>query len=182
MNRQICGVWRVALLSLGAAVCLGATDPEDELKSATVLTFIRHAEWRLSATGVITVGVIGRPAIVRTLHRTLEGRVANSRTIHVLDVTPVSDLRACHVLYVASDNNREVLQLLAEARAPHALTIGESHKFLDQGGAVNLLMVDGHMSFEVNRDALERAGVAISSTLLRYGQVTSAGSHPRPPA
>jgi prepilin-type processing-associated H-X9-DG protein len=171
----------LALLSLFATVAPGATDPEDELKSATVLTFIRHAEWRADAAGPINVGVVGRPAMVRTLHRTLEGRIANSRTIHVIDVTPAVDLRACHVLYIASDN-REFFQILGEARAPHALTIGESRRFLEAGGAVNLLMVDGHMSFEVNRDALERAGIAISSTLLRYGQVTSSASHPRPPA
>jgi len=34
------------------------------------------------------------------------------------------------------------------------------------------------MSFEVSLDALDRAGVAISSTLLRYGQVARP---PRPP-
>jgi len=182
MRTKARGSLRLALVSLAAALCLGATDPEDELKSATVLTFIRHSEWRRGAAGPINVAAAGRPAMINTLRRTLEGRIANGRAIHVMGAAPSADLRACHVLYVATENNKEVAQLLGELRAPNALTIGESRKFLELGGAVNLLMVDGHMSFEVSRDALERAGVAISSTLLRYGQVNSAAPHPRPPA
>ena len=72
---------------------------------------------------------------------------------------------------MATDNNNEVRQTLAGLRTSHALTIGETNRFLEYGGAVNLLFVDGHMSFEVNLEALDRAGVSISSTLLRYGQV-----------
>jgi hypothetical protein len=39
------------------------------------------------------------------------------------------------------------------------------------------MIVDGHMSFEVSLEALDRAGLSISSKLLRYGQVKA-----RPPA
>jgi hypothetical protein len=60
---------------------------------------------------------------------------------------------------------------LQNAAAAHALTIGENKEFLHWGGAVRLLVVDGHMSFEVSLDALERSGVSISSRLLRFGQV-----------
>ena len=173
----------LVLLSFVAIGPLRATDPEDELKSATVLTFIRHAEWRGDATGPINIAVLGRPAMVRTLRRTLEGKTANSRALRIVDARPPADLRACHVLYIASDNNKEVSQTLAGARDSHALTIGESFRFLEYGGAVNLLIVDGHMSFEVSREALDRAGVAISSTLLRYGQVApkAAFRKARPP-
>ena len=66
---------------------------------------------------------------------------------------------------------------MASLGASHALTIGEADRFLDYGGAVKLLIVDGHMSFEVSPAALDRAGVSISSKLLRYGQVKL-----RPPA
>jgi hypothetical protein len=44
---------------------------------------------------------------------------------------------------------------------------------LDSGGAVNLLVIDGHMSFEVSLEALDRSGVSISSKLLRFGQIRS---------
>src|SRR5450432_1150626 len=144
--------------------------------AATVLSIIRHSEWLQGvATGPITIGVMGRPSIIRVL-RTLDGKLANNRVIRIVDAKASADLNSCQVVYVATDNNNEVRQALADLRASHALTIGESDRFLEYGGAVNLLFVDGHISFEVSLVAVDRAGVSISSTLLRYGQVKA-----RPP-
>ena len=159
---------------------LSATEPEDELRSATVLTFIRHAEWRESGSGPVRVGVIGRPDMLATLRRTLEGKTANNRAIQVVGVALSTDPRSFQVLYIAGESN---LPMLTAWRS-HALTIGESDRFLDHGGAVNLMIVNGHMHFEVRLDALDLAGVSISSKLLRYGQVIPGGPprQPRPPA
>ena len=142
------------------------------MKSATVLSFVRHSEWLGdSQTGPITIGVAGRPAMISTLRRALDGKTVNNRAIRIVDAKAAADLRSYQVLYVATDNNNEVRQTLASLGASHALTIGEADRFLDYGGAVKLLIVDGHMSFEVSSAALDRAGVSISSKLLRYGQV-----------
>ena len=171
-NLQIIRCTAIGLVSLAAGMAVSAAEPEDELKSATVLSFVRHSEW-LGETpaGPITIGVTGRPAMISMLRRTLDGKMANNRAIKIVDVKASADLHTCQVLYVASDNNNEVRQTLASLGTSHALTIGEADRFLDYGGAVKLLIVDGHMSFEVNPEALDRAGVSISSKLLRYGQV-----------
>lgn len=162
----------IALIGLLAGFAAQAADPEDELKAATVLTFVRHTVWlQGDPAGPITIGVTGRPSMIRTLRRTLDGKTANSRAIRIVDAAAPAELNSCQVLYVATDDNRQVRQTLAGARAAHALTMGESGRFLEEGGAVNLAFVDGHMSFEVSVEALDRAGVSISSTLLRYGQV-----------
>jgi prepilin-type processing-associated H-X9-DG protein len=161
-----------ALTVLLAGFAAGAADPEDELKAATVLTFVRHTVWlQGDPAGPITIRVMGRPSMIHTLQRTLDGKVANNRAIRIVDARASAELSSCHVLYVATDDNNQVRQTLAGARGSHTLTIGETGRFLEDGGAVNLLFVDGHMSFEVNVEALDRAGVSISSTLLRYGQV-----------
>ena len=163
-------------LLAGLALAVGAAEPEDELRSATVLTFIRHAEWlQGAADGPITIGVMGRPSMILTLRRTLDGKTANNHAIRVVDAKAPVDPNSYQVLYVATDNNNEVRQALAGLRASHALTIGEAGRFLEYGGAVNLTIVDGHMSFEVSLEALDHAGVSVSSTLLRYGQVKARG-------
>ena len=171
--------WTVHRLnSLTAGMAVRGAEPEEELKSATVLSFVRHSEWlRESQTGPITIGVMGRPSMIATLHRALDGKTANNRVIRIVDVKAPGDARTCQVLYVASEKNNDVRQTLANLGASHALTIGEADLFLDYGGAVKLLIVDGHMSLEVSPAALDRAGVSISSKLLRYGEVKT-----RPPA
>ncbi len=166
------------LIGVLAGLAMGASEPEDELKAATVLSFVRHSVWLQGPTaGPIAIGVLGRPSMIRLLRQTLDGKTANNRVIRILDAAASAECNGCQVLFVASDNNNEVRQTLAGLHASHALTIGESGKFLEYGGAVNLLFVDGHIGFEVSLAALDRAGVSISSTLLRYGQVKAA-PHP----
>ena len=151
---------------------LAATEPEDELKAATVLAFLRYSEWAKSRPGEpLTVGVLGRTAMCGALQRSLDGKSANKRAIRVEPVKHPSDCPTCQVWYLALDQRGELIRWLADLPKRGLLLFGETNHFLDLGGAVNLLIVDGHMSFEVNLDVLDRAGVTISSKLLRYGQV-----------
>ena len=168
---------RVVLAMLAAALPAAyAGEPEDELRAATVLAFLRHAEWSKSPPGAtLTLGVMGRAAMVRTLRRALDGKPANNRTIHVQEVQRPNECVGCQALYVAVENRGELKQSLAGMRAEGLLVIGESDRLLDCGGAVTLLIVEGHMSFEVSQEALDRSGIAISSKLLRYGQVRGRG-------
>src|ERR1035441_7106484 len=161
MSRWWMGAGWMGLLA-GLALAVGAAEPEDELRSATVLTFVRHAEWLQGAgAGPITIGVVGRPSMIRLLRRTLDGKMANNRAVRVVDASTPAEQQLCQVLYVAKDNHNEVRQTLAALRGSHLLTIGETDRFLEYGGAVNLLIVEGHMSFEVSLEALDRAGVSI---------------------
>jgi hypothetical protein len=163
----------VALLAILPVLPAIASEPEDELKSAIVLSFLRYSEWPepVPAGQPLTVGVIGRSSILPVLRKALEGKLVNSRPVRILAVKTLLDPGCCQVIYLATGKAAEIQQALIGARSVHVLTIGESDRFLEYGGAVNLILVDGHMSFEVNLDALGRSGVTISSKLLRYGQV-----------
>jgi hypothetical protein len=163
----------LALFGLLVSSRATPSEPEDELKSAIVLSFLRYSEWPVTASAgdSLTVAVIGRPSLAQVLHRVLDGKVVNDRPIRVIEIKSAAELQPVQVLYVATDQGAEIKRALADVRSTHTLTIGESDRFLNYGGAVNLLVVDGHMSFEVDLQMLATTGVEISSKLLRYGQI-----------
>jgi len=161
----------VALSAALALVCHASATPEDELKSAAVLSFLRYSEWPAPPGGPITVGVFGRAGFSQALSHTLEGKVINNRPVHLIPLDLTSDLHGCQLVYVASAKAPDVRQMAAGAAAAHVLTIGETDRFLDYGGAINLFLIDGHIGFEVNLETLERSGVTIGSNMLRLGQI-----------
>jgi hypothetical protein len=176
VNHRIGRLMKLAFTALLALplVCPGrAGDGEDELKSATVLSFLRYSTWPETArtNDAFTVGVVGRPSFARILGGLLEGKSVNGRAVRLVELRPGADPRCCQLIYFATDKKSEIEPALQVVISSHALTIGEADRFLDYGGAVNLLLIDGHMGFEVNLDALERSGVDISSKLLRLGQI-----------
>jgi hypothetical protein len=162
----------IALTLLAACVALlPAGEAEDELKSAIVLSFLRYSSWPQTLAPVLNVGVLGSPSIARILRRLVDPKPVNNRQVRIVELKPGADPRPYQVIYIALENHAELKQALLAARAAHVLTIGEADKFLEYGGAVNLLVIDGHMSFEVSLEALEECKVDISSRLLRLGQV-----------
>jgi hypothetical protein len=65
-KRLTCSIFCAALVLVGVPVGSSsalAADPDDELKSAIVLSFLRYSTWRqLPAEGEpLTVGVVGVP-------------------------------------------------------------------------------------------------------------------------
>jgi hypothetical protein len=150
-----------------------AGDSEDELKSAAVWLFVQYSNLQPGVDGAITVGVLGRSAFGQALRRTLEGKSTGGHPVRVVDAK--SDMRCCQIVYLATGKNEEIRRALQSSQPLRVLTIGESDHFLDSGGAVNLFIADGHISFETSLDALDRCGVTISSNLLKFGQIHGRG-------
>jgi len=171
------------LVSLGLLAILpsarsAAGDGEDALKSATVLSFLRYSTWPSTSRNadLLTVGVVGRSSFAKILSGLLEGKSVNGHKVRLVELKPGSDLRSCDLIYFATDRKLDIETALQSVGTSHALTIGEADKFLDYGGAINLMLVDGHMAFEVNLQVLERSGVDISAKLLRLGQIRKRGA------
>lgn len=162
----------LVFLEIFQCASVPASEPQDELRAAVVLSFLRYSEWPpgYSDAGPITVGVLGRPSFVQVLRRVLDGKSVKNRPIRTLELTAVNDPNCCQIIYLATENSAEIKQALLNCQSAHVLTMGDGNKFLEAGGAVRLTTLDGHMSFEVNLDAVGHAGVVISSTLLRYGE------------
>ena len=169
----------LALLEIFRGSFVTASEPQDELKAAIVLSFLRYSEWPAGHPGdsPIIVGVLGRPSFFQVLRGALDGKTVNNHPIRTIELTAVTDPRCCQVIYFATEKGPEIKAVLLNAPTAHALTIGEADKFLEAGGAVRLTMLDGHMSFEVNLEMVDRSAVVISSKLLRYGEIRG---RPRP--
>jgi hypothetical protein len=160
-----------SLMAVNPAV--RAADSEDELKSATVWLFVQYSHLEPGVDGAITVGVVGRASFGQALRRTLEGKSTGGHPVRVVEAK--SDLRCCQIVYLAISKSEEIRHSLQSTQPLRALTIGESDRFLEHGGAVNLFIADGHISFETSLDALDRCGVTISSNLLKFGQIHARG-------
>src|SRR5215475_16063797 len=90
---------------------LRAADPEDELKAATVMAFLQHAQWQEAAPGKpLTVEVIGRPEFASVLRRGLEGKPVNGRPVKIIEPGSPPDPRCCQVLYIAGNKKAEIQQ------------------------------------------------------------------------
>lgn len=105
----------LAVMFPGIANLTGASGPEEMLKSAAVLSFLRYTEWPPAADRSVTVGVMGRTSFVQVLRSDLEGRVVSGRPVRVMEFKPAMDPRCCQLLYFATDKSAEIRPVRPQA-------------------------------------------------------------------
>jgi hypothetical protein len=79
----------------------------------------------------------------------------------------IEAIRKCYLLFICSSEKKALGDIINSVKDHPVLTVGEMPKFLEAGGIVNFLMEEKKVSFEINISAARRAGLKISSKLLR---------------
>ena len=62
-------------------------------------------------------------------------------------------------------------EILQHVQGRPILTVGDSEGFCEAGGVINLVRKERHVQFQINSDAARRAGLKISSQLLKLATI-----------
>lgn len=76
---------------------------------------------------------------------------------------PLDDV---HMLFVGRAESSRLAQIVSAARQRGVLLVTDFEGALDEGSAINLLLLQNRVRFEVSLDAAEKSGLKLSSRLL----------------
>jgi hypothetical protein len=141
---------------------------EYRVKAAYLANFVRFVEWPpAAAPGPITICVAGDNPFGTVLLETVAGERVNGREIGARVIEDPEP--GCHVLFVP--RTVAAAPFLRAAQAVPTLTVGETNDFLESGGLVTFVREGSNVRFVIAADAAARAGVRISSRLLRLARI-----------
>ena len=144
---------------------------EDDIKATFLFNFTKFVEWPSPpAAEPFRLCVVAEPAFGASVDRIVAGEAAQGRPI--VRVTPATPdaARNCEMLFIGRNEADRVDRWIAAVRSMPVLVVGESRGFCEHGGHINFVVEDNHVRFDVNRDAASRAGLTISSKLLRIAR------------
>lgn len=169
-RRQVRGFVAGVMLCAGCASIRAQMALEYDVKAALLLNFARYIEWPAgafeNARSPIDVCVLAPSPFGDALERTLAGETVANRQLSARDIRGVSDSTGCHLLFIPSAAESRASALVRQA-GPHTITVGESRRFADMGGAVSLVVEGGRVRFNVNLRPVEDRGVRISARMLQ---------------
>ena len=143
---------------------------ERRVKAAFLYKFTGYAAWPegtfARADTPLTIGVMGDDQLAAETAQLVAGRTIDGRPIAVKRVTFAELTGGVHILFVARAEWARVAQFARALPPTPMLIVSESEGALRQGSAVNFVIVDGRVRFDVALDAAERRGVKLSSRLL----------------
>jgi hypothetical protein len=154
---------------------LAAEHSEYEIESAMLYNFTKFVEWpggALGASGVpVVVGVLGDDGLFPVLEAALRNKTVYGHPIIVRRLDSSADAKICTVLFVGASDRKEIARIVQSVGTSAVLTIGGRAQFSRLGGVVAFIREGNRIRFEINLDAADRAGLQVSSKLLRLAAV-----------
>ena len=152
-----------------------AVAAEYEIKAAFLLNFAKFVDWPASSfadrDSPMVIAVLGSDPFGSVLDNTLRNEKVKGRKLVVKRSNQLSDLKGCHILFVSSSEHSRLGSIIQEVKDQPVLTVGDVAGFADRGGIVNFILRDRKIGFEINTSAADKAGLKISSQLLKLARI-----------
>lgn len=169
--------WRLAC---GASSDTPAT--EYEVKAAFIYKFLTFVEWPTqafeSADTPFLIGVVGSDKVAEELALVVANRNANGRPVKARRLQRGDKVADLHAMFIGrAENAKSAAQWIDAVKARPVLIVSESDDIFVQGSAINFVVIDDKVRFDVALRAAEQANLKISSRLLAVARkVTSSVS------
>jgi len=152
-----------------------ATELEYQVKAAFLYKFATYIHWPATVGAVkapFVIGVIGKDPFGSALNEVVHGEKVDERVIQIRRLRLPEEALRCEVLFVGSSERENLQKLFAVLRGAPVLTVGDMDQFAESGGMINLITTEDHkIRFDINKGAMDRAGLKATSQLLRLARI-----------
>lgn len=142
---------------------------EASVKAAFLYKFPGYVEWPPSAFpsagAPFVFGIMGQDDVAAELERLVSGKQWSGHPMAVKRVEG-DNVKGLHVLFVGRGATDRLGAVVRAAQLPGLLVVTENEKGLTYGAAINFVLHEDRVGFEVAPDAADRNGLRISSRML----------------
>jgi len=172
---------KAAVLVVGVGLSLALNAPpaaaqsEDQIKAAFLFNFARYVEWPDSAfasgSDAVRICMVGSGDFAGVVSSTVSGKSVGDRSVEVDTPADLSAASGCHILYVGESFDGDPTAVATSVEPASVFTVADRAGFATSGGIANFIRTDNKVRFEINPGAAKKAGLKVSSRLLRLAKV-----------
>lgn len=141
---------------------------EYNLKAAFIYNFTKFIEWKTaSADNEFIIGIIGASPINDPLVEVIKTETVDGKKIIIKHFNKAADISDCHILFISRSAGDALEDILAKTAGKGMLIVSEQDGYAKGGTAINFVIVNRKLKFEANVKAINAAGLAASSQLLK---------------
>jgi hypothetical protein len=166
----------VCWLIVGAPAVSQAENPapgEYDVKAAFLYNFAKFVEWPAESFTTdrmpLTICVLGDNPFGKGFD-SIRSKTINNRAIAIREIDDVEAAGACHLLFISMSEQPHVDAVLGSLGKRSVLTVSDMNMFTQAGGMISFVTAENKIRFEINNRATKRAGVKISSQLLKLAR------------
>lgn len=163
------GKMRRTLTILGLFLILATAKSQTGIPRAQAMfiyNFSRLIEWPASyKSGPFVVGVMGTSATLNELSTYTANKTVGSQKIIVKKFNSPGEIGQCHILFVPFGKTKQIPELVKSIGSKSILLITEKNGAINEGSAINFVIVGDKLKFEVKSSNASSRNIRISSKL-----------------
>lgn len=175
---NFCMACVVLLTAMYDGVVAQPTQPHEyQLKAVCLFHFTQFVDWpeeefRTSQTPLV-IGILGNDPFGDYLDKVVQNENLNSHPLVIKRYNTIEEIGTCHLLYINVLNKVQLDQVFDRLKTKSILTVGDSPKFLQQGGMIQFVTRSNTIDLRINIEVVKAANLTISSKLLRLAEIVS---------
>ncbi|MBZ5695901.1 MAG: YfiR family protein [Acidobacteriia bacterium] len=151
------------------------TPSEYQVKAAFLFSFAKFIDWPpasfASPQSPFAICILGADPFGKTIDDALEGKTIGDHPVVVQRAKDAAEVRHCQIVFIGSSEKPRLAETIAHLQGANVLIVGETERFANSGGTIELMLEQKHVRFAINPDAAETAGLRISSKLLALAKI-----------
>lgn len=137
-------------------------------QGALLYYFSKFIQWPESSAGdVFVIGVYGDVDVYNSVSKAMEGKLIEGKQVLIKRFSSINQIGDCEVLYLTPNKSSSFYRIEDVLKSKNTLLITQKEGLGARGGHINLTVVDGRMKFELNKSQISKAGLKVSSTLIK---------------
>lgn len=180
---------RYFLLQSFCAICLAiplvlAAQPQRgrptqyDVEAVYLFQFGKFVQWPTAPASdePFDICIMGRDPFGQTLDNTIAGETIGKSALKDERIGSVDDAKRCRIVFISDSEDAHLGEILDRLSKLPVLSVSDVPGFLERGGMIQFVLQDNRVRFEINVSTAKRAGLAVSSQLLKVAAAVRGAS------
>ncbi len=131
-----------------------------------IFNFSRLIEWPGPyKNGPFIIGILGTSPVADELDVYTKGKKVGTQDIQIIRYKTVQEITTCHILFIPFSRSKQLAEISSVLEGKSTLLITEKTGALKEGAAINFIILEDKLKFELNASNASKYGIKISSKL-----------------
>lgn len=145
---------------------LSAQTSIPKAQSMFIYNFSRLIEWPSAyKTGDFVIGVLGTTEVSNELDSYTVGKKVGVQNIKVERYKDPAEITNCHILFVSYGKSNKMSEVNSRVGSNSTLVIAEKRGAIDEGAAINFLIIENALKFELKPSNASKCGLKLNPKL-----------------
>ena len=145
---------------------LSAQTSISQAQAVFLFNFTKMVEWPLDyKSGDFVIGVCGTSEVTESLKYYTKGKTVGQQNIKIVQFANGERTGKCHILFVCFPNTKELTTIINRISGNKTLIVCEKTGALSNGAAINFVVLEDKLKFELKQQNAIKFGLKILSSL-----------------